>query len=132
MKQTHNRQAGFSLVEVLAAVGIIGIISFLAIPNIVAIKQDSERQLAITRAEGVNMGVAAYIQANGRDAVSSAWSSATADQRYTSIRPYLSFAPTTLADFQPAGYLITPPTDLNNLEKAVLKPSAEGAAAISY
>ena len=81
MKQTLNKQAGFSLVEVLAAVGIIGIISFLAIPNIVAIKEDSERQLAITRAEGINMGVAAYIQANGRDAVSADWSTAAHAQR---------------------------------------------------
>ena len=33
---------GFSLVEVLAAVAIIGIITFLAMPNIIAVKQDSE------------------------------------------------------------------------------------------
>ncbi len=113
--------AGFSLVEVLAAVGIIGIIAFLAIPNIVAIKEDSERQLAITRAEGINMAVAAYIQANGREAVAADWSVLTAAQRYSAIRPYLSFAPTSLTDFQPAGYEIIPPTDLNNLEKSVLQ-----------
>ncbi|MDF1812551.1 MAG: type II secretion system protein [Verrucomicrobiales bacterium] len=130
MKHIKTRNAGFSLVEVLAAVGIIGIIAFLAIPNIVAIKEDSERQLAITRAEGVNMGVAAYIQANGRDAVASDWSTKNAEQRYTLIRPYLSFAPTTLAEFQPAGYVITPPTDLNNLVKSELKVT--GGAAFSY
>ena len=39
-KDFHGK--GFSLVEVLAAVAIIGIITFLAIPNIVAVKQDSE------------------------------------------------------------------------------------------
>lgn len=121
-KPKHN--TGFSLVEVLAAVGIIGIIAFLAIPNIVAIKEDSERQLAITRAEGVNMGVAAYIQANGRSSAAPAWGTGTAktvEERYTLIRPYLSFAPTTLAEFQPAGYVITPPTDLTNLVKSELK-----------
>ena len=130
MKNLTKKRNGFSLVEVLAAVGIIGIIAFLAIPNIVAIKEDSERQLAITRAEGINMGVAAYIQANGRDAVASDWSTKTAAQRYVLIRPYLSFAPTALADFQPAGYEITPPTDLNNLEKAELKIA--GGDAINY
>jgi len=132
MKHKSNKKAGFSLVEVLAAVGIIGIISFLAIPNIVAIKEDSERQLAITRAEGVNMGVAAYIQANGRDAVSADWAIATPAERYTLIRPYLSFAPTTLVDFQPAGYIILPPEDLDNLEKSVLKPDGDGATPINY
>ena len=124
MKNSFQNNAGFSLVEVLAAVGIIGIIAFLAIPNIVAIKEDSERQLAITRAEGVNMGIAAYIQSMGRDAASAAWSTGdlkTAEQRYTLIRPYLSFAPNTLAEFQPAGYVITPPKNLNNLVKSELK-----------
>ena len=45
------KENGFSLVEVLAAVAIIGIITFLAIPNIVAVKQDSETNMAISRAE---------------------------------------------------------------------------------
>lgn len=125
MKTELTRQSGFSLVEVLAAVGIIGIIAFLAIPNIVAIKEDSERQLAITRAEGVNMGVAAYIQANGRSAVASSWPSGTTatdlQARYALIRPYLSFAPDLLTEFQPAGYTITPPDDLTNLTKSELK-----------
>ena len=121
MKHSKSQSAGFSLVEVLAAVGIIGIIAFLAIPNIVAIKEDSERQLAISRAEGINMGVAAYVQANGRDAVAPDWATKTNEQRYTLIRPYLSFAPNTLLEFQPAGYEIIPPVDLNNLKKAVLK-----------
>lgn len=121
MKYTKQENKGFSLVEVLAAVGIIGIIAFLAIPNIVEIKRDSERSLAITRAEGVNMGVASYIQANGRDAVASEWTTLTANQRYERIRPFLSFAPLTLDTFQPSGYIITPPADLNNLRKSELQ-----------
>lgn len=138
MKPNTNRNSGFSLVEVLAAVGIIGIIAFLAIPNIVAIKEDSEKQLAITRAEGINMGVAAYIQSNGVDAADAAWpvgddasgTTTKAEARYALIRPYLSFAPTTLAEFQPAGYEIKPPLDLKALEKSELKPT--GGSAFSY
>tara|TARA_B110000305_G_C19321628_1_gene579240 strand:+ start:371 stop:817 length:447 start_codon:yes stop_codon:yes gene_type:complete len=55
MRNQLSRTRGFSLVEVLAAVGIIGIIAFLAIPNIVAIKEDSETNLAISRAEAAKL-----------------------------------------------------------------------------
>ncbi len=57
---------GFSLVEMITAVGIIGIILFLAIPNIVKVREDSERSLAIARAESLNMAIASFMQANGR------------------------------------------------------------------
>ncbi len=125
MKTTRNNKNGFSLVEVLAAVGIIGIIAFLAIPNIVAIKEDSERQLAISRAEAINMGVAAYIRAQGRQAAQATWPAAPNDQ-YDLIRPYLSYAPTAFSDFQPAGYVIVPPANLNQLQKSQLAADANG------
>lgn len=128
-----QKTKAFSLVEVLAAVGIIGIIAFLAIPNIVAIKRDSERNLAVSRAEALNMSVASYIQSNGKDSVATAWSSMTNDQRYTELIPYLSFAPNTIAEFQPAGYTITLPTNLNSLQKSVLEDNAtDPATAIDY
>jgi len=117
----HPRQRAFSLVEVLAAVGIIGIIAFLAIPNIVAIKQDSERNLAISRAEAVNMAIVSYIQTNGRENVASSWASDDNQGRYARLIPYLSFAPAQLSDFTPNGYSITLPGDLNALTKAALR-----------
>lgn len=116
----HAKKRAFSLVEVLAAVGIIGIIAFLAIPNIVAIKEDSERNLAISRAEALNMAIASYIQSNGKDAVASSWSGKTNNARYTELIPYLSFAPSSLDDFTPAGFTITLPTDLESLTKSTL------------
>ena len=119
---------GFSLVEVLAAVGIIGIIAFLAIPNIVAIKQDSERNLAISRAEALNMAVVSYIQSNGRDNVATAWAALDDQGRYTELIPYLSFAPATLIEFTPNGYSITLPTDLNALTKSVLTDTTTSTA----
>lgn len=112
--------SAFSLVEVLAAVSIIGIIAFIAIPNIVAIKRDAERNLAISRAESLNMSVASYIQTNGRDLVAPSWAALTNDQRYTQLVPYLSFAPNTLVTFSPAGYTIVLPANLNALTKSVL------------
>ena len=114
------RRRAFSLVEVLAAVSIIGIIAFLAIPNIVAIKQDSERNLAISRAEGVNMAIVSYIQANGRSNVATTWATLSDQQRYNLLIPYLSFAPANLTDFVPRGYAMTLPANLNALTKCPL------------
>ncbi len=115
---------GFSLVEVLAAVSIIGIIAFLAIPNIVAIKRDSERNLAISRAEALNMAVVSYIQANGKSNVAPGWTALNDQQRYSLLIPYLSFAPANLAEFIPNGYTATLPGNLNALTKCVLTDTA--------
>lgn len=115
-----RRSAAFSLVEVLAAVSIIGIIAFLAIPNIVAIKQDSERNLAISRAEAVNMAIVSYIQTNGKSNVASTWAGLGNQQRYALLIPYLSFAPPQVTDFAPKGYTLTLPGNLNALNKTVL------------
>jgi len=117
---SSKHQRAFSLVEVLAAVSIIGIIAFLAIPNIVAIKQDSERNLAISRAEAMNMAVVSYIQANGKSNVAAGWAALNDQQRYTLLIPYLSFAPANLVDFVPKGYSATLPTNLNALTKSIL------------
>jgi prepilin-type N-terminal cleavage/methylation domain-containing protein len=121
---TTRRHFGFSLVEVLAAVSIIGIIAFLAVPNIVAIKQDSERNLAISRAEAVNMAIVSYIQSNGKSNVAPGWTSLNDQQRYTLLIPYLSFAPADLTDFIPKGYSVTLPGNLNALTKSILTDSS--------
>ncbi len=131
MIASFNKTRAFSLVEVLAAVGIIGIIAFLAIPNIVQIKRDSERNLAISRAEALNMATVSYIQANGKDNVATGWTPLTDQQRYTQLIPYLSFAPAALTDYTPAGYTINLPTDLNSLSKSILT-DVSTATAIAY
>ena len=128
MISSPNKHRAFSLGEVLAAVGIIGIIAFLAIPNIVQIKRDSERNLAISRAEAINMATVSYIQANGKDNVSDGWSPLNDQQRYTLLIPYLSFAPANLTDYTPAGYAINLSTDLNALSKSVLTDTSTSTA----
>jgi prepilin-type N-terminal cleavage/methylation domain-containing protein len=125
-----ERFRAFSLVEVLAAVSIIGIIAFLAIPNIVAIKQDSERNLAISRAEAVNMSIVSYIQSNGKAAVAPGWTSLNDQQRYTLLIPYLSFAPANLTEFIPNGYSVTLPANLNALSKTVLTDTSTATAIV--
>lgn len=130
-ERPSRRPRAFSLVEVLAAVSIIGIIAFLAIPNIVAIKQDSERNLAISRAEAVNMAIVSYIQSNGRDNVASAWAGLNDQQRYTLLIPYLSFAPAQLTDFIPKGYSVALPANLASLTKSTLTDTST-ATEIKY
>lgn len=126
-----TRSSGFSLVEVLAAVGIIGIIAFLALPNIVAIKRDSELNLAISRAEAVNMAVASYIQANGRDTAVTGWAAlADEEARYDALSAYLAFAPSSFSDYVPGGFDIDIPDDLSSLSKAGL--SYDSGDSIAY
>jgi len=109
---------GFSLVEVLAAVALIGIITFLALPNIVRIKQDSEESLAISRAEALNLAMSSFVQAHGQTAAATEWSGASSnDDRYDLLAPYLAFAPDDLASYMPGGYSATLPSTLLPLDK---------------
>ncbi|MEM7145497.1 MAG: type II secretion system protein [Verrucomicrobiota bacterium] len=121
MKTTVKQSGGFSLVEALAAVAILGIIAFLALPNIVAIKEDGEENLAVARAEALNMAVASYIQSNGRFAADAGWDAAgSAQLKYDLISPYLAFAPQQIGSYMPATYSVNLPADLNALTKTVL------------
>lgn len=114
-------RAAFSLVEVLAAVALIGIITFLALPNIVRIKQDSEEHLAIARAEALNLSMASYVQAQGQTAAIAGWAAATnASGRYALLAPYLAYAPASLTDYMPGGYTATLPSTLIPLTKVGL------------
>ena len=128
MKSAPNK--AFSLVEVLAAVSIIGVITFLAIPNIVAVKQDSEENLAIARAEAANMAMAAFIQAVGRTNAITTWSTKNSQQlKYETLAPFLAFAPSLKVDYMPTGYDVTLPETLVTLSKA---PLSGPSGAISY
>ena len=119
---TCNRYYGFSLVEVLAAVAIIGIITFLAIPNIVAVKQDSETNMAISRAEALNIALVSYVQANGHENENEYWNrQSNAQGRYSLLSSYLAFAPSNLFEYMPSGYQISLPTDIGKISKVQLR-----------
>jgi prepilin-type N-terminal cleavage/methylation domain-containing protein len=124
------RSRAFSLVEVLAAVALIGIITFLALPNIVRIKQDGESNLAIARAEAINLAMASYAQSVGLTTANTAWSADDAAGRYNRLSPYLAFAPDTLAGYMPSGYSVTLPSALVPLEKVTL--TGPGGTEIAY
>lgn len=116
-----RRHTGFSLVEVLAAVAIIGIITFLALPNIVQIKHDSEDHLAIARAEALNLSMASYVQAQGLTGASVGWSGAAdSAARYQLLAPYLAYAPTNITEYMPSGYSVTLTNTILPLKKVSL------------
>ena len=122
-------RAGFSLVEMLAAVAIIGVVTFLAIPNLVRMRGDAERNVAIARAEAINMAMATLIQVQGRTTASTAWAGAGTDQaKYALLTPYLAYAETNLTDYVPGGYTITFNT-LDPLKKVTL---SVGSTVIAY
>ncbi len=127
--QTLPSRRGFSLVEMLAAVAIIGVISFLALPNLVRMRSDAERNLAIARCESVNMAMATYIQVWGRtQAVTNYNAAASAQAKYALLAPYLSFSETNLTDYIPNGYSVTFNT-IDPLKKVTLK---SGTTVIAY
>lgn len=110
MKNAYSfRRSGFSLVEVLAAVAIVGILVFIAIPNVIQSRRDAEEQFAIGRAEALNSSMSNFIQANGRANAGSAWAGKSNSERYALVRGYLAYAPNSISDYQPSGYAFTLP-----------------------
>lgn len=127
---TRSRSSrGFSLVEMLAAVAIIGVISFLALPNLVRMRSDSERNLAIARCESINMSMATYIQVRGRvQAAADFAGSSTAQAKYSLLTPYLAFSQVNLTDYIPSGYSIVF-NSIDPLQKVTL---SQGSTVIAY
>jgi prepilin-type N-terminal cleavage/methylation domain-containing protein len=111
MKRNSSRSA-FSLVEVLAAVAIIGILVFIAIPNVVQSRRDAEENFAIGRAEALNSAISQYIQANGRANAGVAWTATGVGnpQRFNLVKGYLAYPPTLITDYQPNGYVYNLPS----------------------
>lgn len=111
----------FSLVEMMACVSIIGIIAFMAIPSVTRMRGDSERNLAIARAEALNLAQASFMQVRGRTQAALDWTAAsTADAKYALLRPYLSFSEATLTAYLPSGYTVTFAPSITSMTKAAL------------
>lgn len=117
-----GRCRGFSLVEMMACVSIIGIIAFLAIPSITGMRQQGEENLAITRAEALNVAQATYMQAKGRTEAARLWQAAGTDQaKFELIRPYLSYPEATLSQYLPSGYQVQFPERITDMKKVSLR-----------
>ena len=120
--RTTRRVFGFSLVEMMACVAIIGVIAFMAIPSVSRMREDSERNLAIARAEALNLAQASLVQVRGRTQATLEWANAGSNResKYTLLRPYLSFSETTLSAYLPSGYTVNFPASITTMTKASL------------
>lgn len=115
---------GFSMIELLAAVAIMGVIAFMAIPSVTKMRADSERNLMISRAEALNIAQASFIQAEGRSRAEAQWGAAVGDAaKYNLLRKYLAFSETTLAQYIPAPYAVQMPPSLLTMQKCTLSGS---------
>jgi prepilin-type N-terminal cleavage/methylation domain-containing protein len=96
---------GFSLLELLIVLVVLGVVLFFAFPNIIQIRSDSEANLARARAEMLNLAAAAYFQAVGdRTTARASWAAAGGDDaRYADLlRPYIAFPAANLSAFMPS------------------------------
>ena len=118
--KTSRFKAAFSMVELLAAVAIMGIIAFMAIPSVTKMRSDAERNLAISRVESLNIAMASFVQAEGRSRAENQWQSASNAAKYALLRPYLAFAEDTIGRFMPSGYSANFGTSVVALQKTTL------------
>lgn len=127
--RSHLR--GFSLVELLVVITVLGVVLYFAFPNIVQVKSDSELSLAKARAETLNLAAAAYFQAVGTNAAATAWASKSSEQRYQLITPYIAFPAATLSNFMPSSdYTVTfDASQPHRVKATLLGPSS---ASIAY
>ena len=95
---TARKAAAFSLIELLIVITILGVVLFLAFPNIVQVKSDSERELAKARAEALNIAAAAYVQNQSLGN----WGTLTEEQRYQEVKGYIAFPAASLSNFMPS------------------------------
>jgi len=124
-RQLRGHHRAFSLVELLIVLVILGVVMFLAIPNIVQVRSDSEDNLARARAEALNVAAAAYFQAFGTQTAQAEWVAKDNEGRYGLIKTYLAFAPETLSAFMPNGYSATFSSDPLRFKASLFRGNTE-------
>jgi hypothetical protein len=93
------------------------------------VKQDSEKNVAVARAQAANAALAAYIQALGRTNAKTKWAALDPDADpnayYPLLAPFLAFAPENEFDYMPKGYKLEYPGDLEVLRPFAITDDAD-------
>ena len=106
---------GFTLVEILIAVVIIGVLGYVLSPNSSKSKYAGELAVMKARAAMLNAAQAQFLEANGVNAGLSTWNSqTTGEAQYQLLKPYIQFSPANLATYVLAGWSISFAADPRN------------------
>jgi prepilin-type N-terminal cleavage/methylation domain-containing protein len=68
MKPNEFKQAGFTLVEIMIVVAIIGMLATLAIPNYVKAREQTHRTACITNLQHIDGAIQLWAMENKKDA----------------------------------------------------------------
>lgn len=110
-----RQQKAFTLIEVLVAVAVIGILLFMALPNSAKVKSTAEDNSMKMRAMAMTTAKIEFVRDAGITTAASAWTNAPTNQaKYDLLRAYIQYAPATLQDYSTLGYSIDPGATVND------------------
>jgi prepilin-type N-terminal cleavage/methylation domain-containing protein len=115
MKLRSNSRKGFTFLEILLTLVIMGYMYFALAPNSANTKNAAEVSLMKTRASSLNYAQTEFVAANGTNNAVTLWQAqANDDARYLLLTPYLQYPPTTLETFELNGFSFTFAADPRN------------------
>ena len=124
MKNRTSRKSGFTLVEIMIVVAIIGLLAAIAIPNFIKARTTSQKNACINNLRQVDGAIQQWALENKKDAAAAV--------KFTDISSYLKNAVicpaggTTFADSYSLVDVATKPTCLKDSANHVLPTDTSG------
>ena len=104
MKKTIHRPGGFTLVEIMIVVGIIGLLAAIALPNFIRARSTSQQNACINNLRQISSAVEQWAMENGQSAGS------PPPNMSTDLTPYIQLNANSSVPTCPSGgtYTINP------------------------